>query len=270
MELIWLTDSVDLGGGKEFVEALSRAVGTRTITVVEGGLAPARSLVAAENNAGSLTVKVLRSAAGSASAGVVRALDLKGLPLGDASFSFGSSDTETDTELTLPVEIRNDIARLEIIGEASAGAIQLLDKRWRRRSIGVVTGATLDNSQPLLASTYYLTRALAPFADVRLADRGSPAQAVTQFLDQRLPMMILADVGNVAESKERSRAGSKRAACWCVLPDRGLLPAKMTWSRSGCAAADAFSAALCPGINPNRWPRSRARARFSACRCQSM
>ena len=203
VEFIWLTDSVDLGGGKEFVEALSRAVGSRTITVVEGGLPPARSLVAAENSAGALTVKVLRSTAGSVSSGVVRALDLKGLPLGDASFSFGLSDTETDTELTLPVEIRNDIARLEITGEASAGAVQLLDKRWRRRSIGVVTGATLDNSQPLLASTYYLTRALNPFADVRLADRGSPAQAVTQFLDQRLPMMILADVGNVAESKER-------------------------------------------------------------------
>jgi len=203
VELIWLTDSVDLGGGKEFVEALSRAVGTRTLTVVEGGLPPARSLAAAENNAGALTVKVLRSEAGSSASGVVRALDLKGLPLGDAPFSFGMGDTETEAELTLPVEIRNDIARLEISGEASAGAIQLLDKRWRRRSVGVVTGATLDSSQPLLASTYYLSRALAPFADVRLADRGSPAQGVTQFLDQRLPMIILADVGNVAEAKER-------------------------------------------------------------------
>ena len=36
--------------------------------------------------------------------------------------------------LTLPVEIRNDIARLEIAGERSAGAVALLDKRWRRRS----------------------------------------------------------------------------------------------------------------------------------------
>jgi len=50
----------------------------------------------------------------------------------------------------------------------------------------------------LLASTFYLSRALTPFADVRLADRGSPGEAVGQFLDQRLPMMILADVGNVA------------------------------------------------------------------------
>ena len=32
---------------------------------------------------------------------------------------------EADAELTLPVEIRNDIARLEIAGERSAGAVQL-------------------------------------------------------------------------------------------------------------------------------------------------
>ena len=72
------------------------------------------------------------------------------------------SDRETDAALNLPVEIRNDIARLEIVGERSAGAVQLLDKRWRRRTVGVITGATADTAQPLLASTYYLQRALGP------------------------------------------------------------------------------------------------------------
>src|SRR5919198_1015215 len=93
-----------------------------------------------------------------AESGTVRALDLKGLPLGDASFAFKDGERETDAELTLPVEIRNDIARLEIAGERSAGAVQLLDKRWRRRSIGVVTGATSETAQPLLDATYYLSR----------------------------------------------------------------------------------------------------------------
>ena len=97
----------------------------------------------------------------------MRALDLKGLPLGDTSFTFTEGARESEAELTLPVEIRNDIARLEIAGERSAGAVTLLDKRWRRRAIGVVTGSTADTAQPLLASTYYLTRALGPFADVR-------------------------------------------------------------------------------------------------------
>jgi hypothetical protein len=201
---VWLSDGVDLGGGSEFVAALGRLIGQRAITVIEGGIAPAHALVGADNTAGALTVKVLRSATGTAETGVVRGLDLKGLPLGDATFTFRADESQTEAELTLPVEIRNDIARIEIPTERSAGAVQLLDKRWRRRSIGVITGSTAETAQPLLASTYYLGRALGPFADVRFADRASPAQAVSQFIEQRLPMMILADVGNVAaEAREQ-------------------------------------------------------------------
>jgi hypothetical protein len=203
VELVWLTDGVDLGGGSDFVAALGRVVEQRPMTVIEGGIAGARALAGADNAAGALTVKVLRANGGGAESGTVRALDLKGLPLGDASFAFKDGEREADAEITLPVEIRNDIARIEIAGERSAGAVSLLDKRWRRRSVGVITGSTADTAQPLLASTYYLTRALSPFADVRLADRSSPAQAVSQFIEQRVPMLILADVGNVAEARDQ-------------------------------------------------------------------
>ena len=168
VELIWLTDGIDLGGGTDFAAALGRLMGQRPVTVVEGGISGARALAGADNAAGALTVKVLRAGSDTPDGGTVRALDLKGLPLGDASFRFKEGERETEAELALPVEIRNDIARLEIAGERSAGAVALLDKRWRRRSVGVITGSTVDTAQPLLASTYYLTRALGPFADVRV------------------------------------------------------------------------------------------------------
>jgi hypothetical protein len=174
------------------------------MTIVDGGLEPARALAAAENTAGALSVKVLRAATNGGDTGVVRALDLKGLPLGDARFAFTAGERETDAEFDLPVEIRNDIARLDIAAERSAGAVQLLDKRWRRRTVGVVTGSTSETAQPLLASTYYLLRALGPFADVRIADRGSPSEAVRQFLGQNLPLLVLADVGTLtAEVRDR-------------------------------------------------------------------
>ena len=96
-----------------------------------------------------LTVKVLRGAPDTIDSGTVRALDLKGLPLGEASFSFKAADKEAEARFDLPVEIRNDIARIEIAGERSAGAVQLLDKRWSRRTVGIVSGATADTSQPL-------------------------------------------------------------------------------------------------------------------------
>jgi Domain of unknown function (DUF4159)/Aerotolerance regulator N-terminal len=195
-ELIWLSDGVDADGGAAFVAALARAAGTRPFTVVTDGLPPAHALAAADNNAGALTVKVLR-AAGSAENGVIRALDLKGLTLGETPFAFAAGERETDAKFTLPVEIRNEVARLEIAGEQSAGSVQLLDKRWRRRTVGVISGTTTDTAQPLLDATYYLTRALNPFADIRRAEGVSPAAAVTRFLDQKLPMLILADIGNV-------------------------------------------------------------------------
>jgi hypothetical protein len=198
MTLVWLTDGADLGNGNEFVAGLARIAGDHPLTVVEGGLPPARALAAADNAAGALTVKVLRANSGGAGSGIIRALDLKGLPLGEATFSLSAQELETDAEFKLPVEIRNDVARLEIAGERSAGAVQLLDKRWRRRTVGIISGSTADTAQPLLASTFYLSRALGPFADVRIAERASPAQSVTRFLDQNVPMMILADVGNVA------------------------------------------------------------------------
>ena len=198
VEVVWLSDATDVGRGAEFVKKLAPMLEARPVTIVSGGIPQPLALTAAENAAGALGVKVIRASTGAATAGSVRALDLKGLTLGEAQFAFKPADTETEAQFDLPVEIRNDIARIEINGEHSAGAVQLLDKRWSRRTVGVVSGATADTSQPLLSSSYYITRALGPFADVRLAQGESPAEAVTHFLDQHLPMLILADVGNVA------------------------------------------------------------------------
>jgi Domain of unknown function (DUF4159)/Aerotolerance regulator N-terminal len=205
-EIAWLTDGVDTGRGPEFLEGLTKTIGDRALTIFEGGTVPPLALVAAENAAAKMTVKVLRANGGIA-AGIVRAIDAKGSPIGEARYTFAPQARETEAAFDLPVELRNDIARLEISGERSAGAVQLLDKRWRRRAIGIVSGSTNDTAQPLLASTFYLTRALAPFADVRLGDRGAPQQAITQFLDQKLPMMVLADVGTLSpEIRERISA----------------------------------------------------------------
>ncbi len=67
----------------------------------------------------------------------------------------------------------------------------------------------------LLSSSYYIQRALSPFADLRLAQGESPADAVAHFLDERLPMLILADVGTVAG------AAHDRLAQW--VEDGGVL-----------------------------------------------
>src|SRR5262249_34805348 len=152
IEVVWLADGVDMGKGKDFVEGLARIAGKHPITVVLGGVAPAHALTAADNAAGVLSVKVLRAATGTTEEGLVGAAAPRGLPAGEARLALKGGDTEPEAQFDMPVEIRNDIARLEIMGERSAGAVQLLDKRWRRRTVGVVSGSTIDTAQPLLAS----------------------------------------------------------------------------------------------------------------------
>ncbi len=196
--LVWISDGIDAGRGDEFVKRLGETVGNRSLTIFDSGAPAQHALAGAENAAARMVVRVLRANAGSPDTGIVRALDQRSSPIGDARFTFGAGDSETEAVFDLPVELRNDVSRLEIANERSAGAVQLLDKRWRRRAIGVVGGATSDTAQPLLASTFYLSRALAPFADVRLGEKGAPATAIGQFLDQKLPMIMLADVGTLS------------------------------------------------------------------------
>ena len=127
-EIAWLSDGVDTGRGPDFVEGLGKTIGDRNLTIFRDGTPAPLALAAAENAAAKMTVKVLRTDGGIA-AGVVRALDLKGSPIGEAHFGFGPQERETEAAFDLPVELRNDIARLEISGERSAGAVQLLDKK---------------------------------------------------------------------------------------------------------------------------------------------
>jgi hypothetical protein len=195
--VIWLSDGVDLGDGEAFVAALNDRVPAGQLTVISGGTESTRALSAAENNAGALIVKVLRADTNTPVNGSVRARDLRGLPLGDAPFSFPIGALEAEAKFELPVEIRNDITRLEITGERTAGAVQLLDKRWRRRTVGIVSGGTIETAQPLLAATFYLSRALSPFADIRLAGNTSAGEAISRFIEQQIPVIVLSDVGTI-------------------------------------------------------------------------
>src|SRR6476646_3680322 len=109
-EIVWLTDGVDTGRGPEFLEAFAKTMADRTLTIFEGGTPPPLALVAAENAAAKMIVKVVRTEGGVA-AGVVRAIDAKGSPIGEGRYTFGPQARETEAAFDLPVDLRDDIAR---------------------------------------------------------------------------------------------------------------------------------------------------------------
>ena len=196
-EVVWVSDGLSVGDPSAFLARMKQVADAGRLSIHAGPI-DQLALANPENLAGALTVKVLRPTPSAAATGQVRALDLKGLPLGDAPFIFEGSNLETTARLTLPIEVRNAVSRLEIIGERSAGAVALLDDRAKRRRVGIVSGATTDTSQPLLSPTFYVSRALQPFAEVREPRPGS-IDPVGELLAQNLSVLVLADIGALDE-----------------------------------------------------------------------
>ena len=194
-EIVWIADGLAGGQAEAFAQGLAQAAGERRVHVVTQAQLPS-AISGTVNAAGGLDAQLVRADTRSGAQGVVRALDKKGLAMGEARFDFGSA-RETTARFDLPIELRNEIARVEIVGEHSAGAVSLLDERWKRRRVGLVSGSTADTAQPLLSPLYYLRRALTPFAEVREAPpgRGDP---VLGLLEDRVSVMVLADIGVVS------------------------------------------------------------------------
>ncbi|QAY96180.1 LytTR family transcriptional regulator [Methylovirgula ligni] len=195
-DIVWIADGLSRGHAREFAEKLAALA--PHIALVTG--APSvRGLAGPENRSDRLQVRVLRATADGPVQGIVRALDLKSLAIGETRFEFSKGALETKASFDLPVDLRNDIARLEILDQHSTGAVSLLDARWKRRTVGIVSDETADVSLPLLAPNYYLHKALAPFADVREARPGTP-DPIAVLLDQHPAVLILADVGTVSDA----------------------------------------------------------------------
>ena len=174
-----------------FARALAEAARGHKLSVVLDKTT-AIGVAGADNLAGALQAHLTRAGADARRAGIVRALDAQGRLIGEAPFDFGVARA-VDAKFELPVELRNQISRLVVADESSAGATWLTDERSRRRRVAILSGASADVAQPLLSPTYYLKRALAPYAEIREA-RGLGGEPIEALLAEKPSVMALADM----------------------------------------------------------------------------
>ena len=122
---------------------------------------------------------------------IVRALDEHGHQAAETQLTIDAGKRLALGKFAIPVELRNQIARLEIVGERTVGATVLLDERWRRRPVGVVTPPATEQAEPLLGGHYYLDRALQPYSEVVNG-------ALEQLLHRELAVLVLTDIDPLA------------------------------------------------------------------------
>ena len=155
--------------------------------------------------AGAIRAKVLKAEPGTRR-GQVAAVTARGEILAAAPFDTGAG-SKGEAALDLPLDLRNQVARLEIPGEDSAGAVYLLDSASQRRRVGLVASEGSEEAQPLLSPAYYLERALTPFAEVTRARTANLEHATADLVAASPSIIILSDVGRLAGQCARAAQG---------------------------------------------------------------
>ncbi len=189
-DVFWITDGLadNEVGAYEFAAALQK-IGP--VDVIGGAEAPTQLSLRLGDEPGSELVLVARRASvGAAINHWALATTGDNRIVARQKMHFEAAAFEARTALQLPTETRNQVARLEIEGEASAAAAVLVDERWRQRPVGLIAGTALEDEQPLLAPLYYIERALKPSAELR---RGE----IRGLLARPLAVIMMADVGRI-------------------------------------------------------------------------
>lgn len=202
-EAVYLSDGLTrdetTAGLLETLDEVSSS--TRINVAVEGRLL---ALGPISNEPGAMTGTVTRDHGGSALPLRIIGYDSNGLPLADANVLIESEATQARFEFDQPVELRNEIARVAIERTQTPGGTQLLDEGNRRRIVGLISGQSVDISQPLLSPLYYIERALAPFSDLRNPDTANVDAAANDLIGQSVSAIIMADIGRIgSETAEK-------------------------------------------------------------------
>ncbi len=195
---VWLSDGVADGGAKALADYLA---GRGTLRYLAAARADAPRLIAADAAPAELAGKDLGVVVRSLPAAeprpiAVRASGEDGALLARETATIAPDDNSVAMRLALPTELRNRVTRIELEGEDSAGAVLLVDERWRRRPVGIATTAN-PAGQPLLSENFYLERALAPFSEIR---RGS----AIDLMKREVAVLIYSDAGPDSPAEEAS------------------------------------------------------------------
>lgn len=190
MRVVWVADGLADPASGPFAAHLGR-LGALEMAEPDPAALP-HVLLPPDPAAIDLVAAAWRATGGPAEQIALRAADAEGHGLQQGTLSFAAGANRGTVAMPMPAELRNRVARLDITGEATAAAVIMLDARWQRRPVGLVTADSGGATSPLLDDLYYVERAMTPFAEVR---RGT----VSELLKRDLSMVVLPDAGLLSD-----------------------------------------------------------------------
>ena len=185
--LYWLTDGLEDGQSKALQEAFHRYGGASLF----GPSRTALGLLPVTRDASGFLFNAIRAQGTQPLEIEVGAIGARGETLAATRIRFKRGALKASGHIALPMEVRNATTRLAIVGEESAGAVQMLDRGASQRSAGIVSENASSEGQPLLSDIYYLDRALSPYAEIAKGN-------ISQLLNKHVSVLILADIAKIS------------------------------------------------------------------------
>ncbi len=198
--IFWLSDGLEYSEGEagSLASLTDRLRPFGSVAVITPEPAQTALVMGSPERQGTALTVAIERLPGAEQTVWLRAVDDDGGVLAREPVAFAAGDGRAAAVLTLPPELAQRINRLRLEEASGAAAVMLLDDRWRRRSVGIVTGSGsgVGDDLPLLGPAYYLERAFEPFAAVRHGD-------LDTLLERELPMIVLLGGGVTNEAEQR-------------------------------------------------------------------
>lgn len=189
--IVWFSNGLADAGSAALTEKL-RSVGKLTVLRDAPGVAT-HLLLPPEAGAEKLAVRVRRADAKKDETIAINAYNERDSgPVGAAEAHFKPGETEAVAQFDLSREQRNQLSRLSLRDENSAGGVVLLDDRWQLRSVGIVK----DGEAGQYHETHYIQAALQSYA---ILSKGS----VGDLIKRKPDVIILPDSAGMTDSAHK-------------------------------------------------------------------
>lgn len=172
-------------------------LGAQDVRLIQSSPAQLAAIHSAQNNSNYLSANITRLPSEQDAQFKITGYDLQSRPLVSSDVAFKSNQTKAEAKLEAPFELLNEVARVSVEGQDTAGATYLLDDSFRRRRVALFTGDINDVVNPLLTPSHFITRAISPFADfIDLTDISLTSEFETLILSKP-SAIILSDIGTL-------------------------------------------------------------------------
>jgi hypothetical protein len=188
-DTIWLADGLESEGMNDTIAALSKMGRLKIMRPDDSNLPVA--IIPPETASIDMQADILlpdRFPAGTPL--TVQALARDGRILDSKRILSPKSQNTTNVTFEIPEIFRNEISQLKISGKRGSGAVYLLDDRYQKRTVGVLAPAEDPDAAPLVEASYYIRRALEPYAALHFGN-------LTDILEHKPSVIIMPDIATL-------------------------------------------------------------------------